>query len=182
MSVFKILHRFSGAVLFECEAGSLKACVEIAISNGADLGGAYLGGAYLGGANLGGAYLRGANSGGANLGGADLGGANLSGADLGGANLGGANLGGAYLRGANLGGAYLGGASVIDAGQDSRGYRFVAVKQESDWSIYAGCRAFTCIADAWAHWQERHDGALQAEVHAKLKLIEAVIAARDAND
>jgi len=112
--------RFSGKILFETEAESIRAAVEIAVSkkvilNGANLGGANLEDAYLRGANLEDAYLRGANLGGANLGDAYLRGANLGGADLGGADLRGANLGDAYLRGANLEDANLGGANLGDA-------------------------------------------------------------------
>ena len=77
---FSIKPRFSGSVLFEASVESLKACVELAINQRADLGGADLGGANLRGANL-----RGANLGGANLRGTDLRGANLWGANLGGA-------------------------------------------------------------------------------------------------
>jgi hypothetical protein len=94
----------------------------------------------------------------ANLYGADLRCADLSGADLSGANLSGADLrwahlNGANLRVANLSGADLGGAvGVIDAGHDSRGYRFVAVQQEDvPYRILAGCRWFT-LAEAWEHW------------------------------
>ena len=62
----QIKHRFNGSVLFECEAESLKAALEIGIGENADLGGAYLRNAYLrnaylGGADLGGAYLGGAD-------------------------------------------------------------------------------------------------------------------------
>ena len=94
-----------------------------------------LSGADLSYANLSGAYLRGA----------DLRGADLRGAYLRGADLSYANLSGAYLRGADLRGAYL-----IDAGQDNRGYRFVA-RQGDPMMIAAGCRWLT-IADAREHW------------------------------
>ena len=72
----EIKNRFTGSLIFECDAASLKVAVELAVSKrislrGANLGGANLGGAYLGGANLGGANLRGANLGGANLRGAN---------------------------------------------------------------------------------------------------------------
>jgi hypothetical protein len=108
----KILNRWTDAVLWEGEAGTVAEAVYAALKGGAnlrgaDLGGANLGGANLGDANLGGANLRGANLGDANLGGANLRGANLRGANLRGANLRGANLGGANLRGANLGDANL---------------------------------------------------------------------------
>jgi hypothetical protein len=71
----QIMCRFSGAVRFEGRFGSLRLCVEAAVSARANLTGAYLAGAYL------------------------------AGADLTGANLAGANLAGAYLTGANLAGA-----------------------------------------------------------------------------
>ena len=120
----QIKHRYTGAVLFEGEAGmTTRAMLEKATTAKADLYGADLYGANLRytdlrganlyGANLRYADLRGANLYGANLRGADLGGANLyaanlRGADLGGANLYGANLGGANLYGADLYGANLG--------------------------------------------------------------------------
>jgi hypothetical protein len=85
----------TGRVLFVSHRTSVKAALEEACAQRADLGGAYLGGAYLRGAYLGGAYL-----GGAYLRGAYLRGADLRNADLGGADLGGADLRGAYLRGA----------------------------------------------------------------------------------
>ncbi|WP_277623847.1 pentapeptide repeat-containing protein [Burkholderia cenocepacia] len=90
----EILNRWTLKVIFECEADSMKAAVELAYKQGGSLRGA----------NLSGAYLRGANLSGANLSGADLSGANLSGADLSGAYLSGANLSGAYLSGAYLSG------------------------------------------------------------------------------
>jgi hypothetical protein len=106
----EIKHRFTGNVLYACDAENMKAAVIKAVKEGAYLGGAYLGGAYLRGADLRGAYLRGADLRGAYLRGADLRGADLRGAYLGGADLGDADLRGADLRGAYLGGAYLGGA------------------------------------------------------------------------
>jgi hypothetical protein len=142
----QIRHRFTDAVLFECEAPDgldsglrMRHALEKAVESradlrganlrgadlrGADLRGANLRGANLRGADLRGANLRDANLGGANLGDADLRGANLGGADLRGANLGGANLGGANLRGANLRGADLRGANLRGAnlrGADLRG-------------------------------------------------------------
>ena len=125
-----IKHRYSGAVLFEHQPTAdqqasgiaMRAALEAATKDranlrganlrGANLDGAYLGGAYLDGAYLGGAYLGGANLGGANLRGANLDGAYLGGANLRGANMDGAYLGGAYLGGAYLDGAYLGGANL----------------------------------------------------------------------
>ena len=91
--LFEIKHRFTGNVLFACDAENMKEAVLRAHKENA---------------NLGDANLRGANLRGANLGGADLRGANLYGADLGGANLGDANLGDANLGGADLYGANLG--------------------------------------------------------------------------
>jgi hypothetical protein len=109
----KILHRWTNAVLWEGEAGSVAEAVYAALESGADLRDADLRGANLGGANLRGANLRGANLGGANLGGADLRDANLRGANLGGANLRGANLRAADLRDADLRAANLGDAKNV---------------------------------------------------------------------
>ncbi len=99
---FEIKHRWSGSVLFECEALSLRLAVEAAVEKGADLEGADLEGADLKGADLKGAYLEGAYLEGADLKGANLRDAYLEGAYLEGANLEGANLKGAYLKGAYL--------------------------------------------------------------------------------
>jgi hypothetical protein len=98
----------------------MRLAVELAVSKGVNLKGAYLTdanlkGAYLTGANLTGANLTDANLKGANLTGANLTGANLTGANLKGANLTGANLTGAYLKGANLTGANLKGAYLTGA-------------------------------------------------------------------
>ena len=50
----------------------------------------------------------------------------------------------------NLSDADLRGATVIDAGQDNRGYRFVA-RQGDPMLIAAGCRWLTA-AEAREHW------------------------------
>ena len=141
---------------------------------------ANLRGADLGGADLRGANLRGADLGGADLRGADLRGAYLRGADLGDADLRGAYLGDADLRGASLGGADLGGAYLIDAGQDARGYRFIAQKHDDGMRILAGCHYFESVKAARTHWEARHkdNPALHAECLAKIDLIEAVAIAR----
>ena len=55
---FEIKSRWDGRVLFEADAGSLRACLEIGVKKGADLKGADLKGAYLEGAYLKGAYLQ----------------------------------------------------------------------------------------------------------------------------
>ncbi len=75
MSHYQIKNRWTGAVIYEGEAESLKDLVGTAVEKNISLGGAYLGGANLRDANLGGANLRGAYLGGAYLGGAYLGGA-----------------------------------------------------------------------------------------------------------
>jgi len=176
----KILHRQSGDALYEDSAPTMRKTVEAAVRAGADLRDANLGSADLRGADLRGANLRGADLGGADLRGANLGSANLRGADLGGANLRGADLGGADLRGAYLRGAYLRGATMIDAGQDSRSYRFVAIRQDDiPYRVSAGCRWCT-PEESLAHWAEAHadDLAQREECLAKVALIERVARAR----
>ncbi len=82
-----IKHRYTDAVLYEYqptdeqqESGlAMRAALETATKNGANLGGANLGVANLDGANLDGANLRGANLRGANLDGANLRGKTLIG-------------------------------------------------------------------------------------------------------
>ena len=73
----EIKHRFSGAVLFSCEAENMKIAVKLAIEAKANLSWAKLSGANLSGADLSGADLSGANLSWANLSGANLSGANL---------------------------------------------------------------------------------------------------------
>lgn len=141
-----IRHRITGAVLYE-HPDSLHTAMEAAVAAKA-----YLRGANLSGANLRGAYLRGA--------------------DLRGADLRWANLRGANLRGADLSGADLSGANLIDAGQDRRGYRFVAVSHDDGIRIAAGCRWFT-LAEARKHWKTN------AEALAKVEMIAAEAARRD---
>ena len=59
---FEIKHRFTGAVLFTAEVGSMKIAVELAVKEKACLRRAYLRGADLSGADLRGADLRGAKN------------------------------------------------------------------------------------------------------------------------
>ena len=106
----EIKSRFTGAVLFSVEAGSMKAALEIAVNKGAYLRSADLRSAYLRSADLRSAYLRSAY-----LRSADLSGANLSGAYLRSAYLRSANLRSAYLSGADLSGANLSGADLRSA-------------------------------------------------------------------
>ena len=93
MALHQIKHRFTHAVLFECNVPEeieselrTRYTLEKATDAGTHLAGAYLAGAYLAGASLECSDLAGA----------DLAGANLAGANLAGANLAGANLTGAY--------------------------------------------------------------------------------------
>jgi len=78
MALFKITCRFTGAIRFEGEFGSLRLCVEAAVKARASLADANLAGANLADAYLAGAYLAGANLADAYLAGADLAGANLA--------------------------------------------------------------------------------------------------------
>ena len=93
--IYQIKNRFTGAIIFEHEAGSRRDAVVAARNSGADLSEADLSVADLSEANLSEANLSRANLSGADLSGADLSRANLSGADLSGANLSRANLYGA---------------------------------------------------------------------------------------
>ena len=126
MTKHQIKHRYTDAVLFECdvpddvESGlATRHALEKAVASGAYLRGAYLRGAYLRGADLRGADLRDADLRDADLRDADLRDAYLSDADLRGAYLRGAYLRDADLRDADLRGAYLRDADLRDA--DLRG-------------------------------------------------------------
>ena len=120
---YKIKHRFTGAILFSLECGSLKLCVIAAVEAKADLGGA---------------------------------------------DLGGADLGGAYLRGADLRGAYL-----IDGGQDARGYRFYAWRDEKGVIVYrAGCHEWKSIDETLAWYgNEYPSNGDRVECIARLNLL-----------
>ena len=116
MALFKITCRFTGAIRFEGEFGSLRLCVEAAVKARASLADANLAGANLADAYLAGAYLAGAN----------LADAYLADANLAGANLARASLAGAYLARANLADAYLAGAYLADANlADAKGIKNV---------------------------------------------------------
>jgi uncharacterized protein YjbI with pentapeptide repeats len=121
-------------------------------------------GATLARASLTGANLAKANMRGATLIRASLTGANMLGTNLAEANLTGANLEGAYLNGANLRGANLTGAiGIVCAGYDPRGYRFVGVRHDGEWTVAAGCRWFT-IAEAKDHWANNRDALARVAV------------------
>ena len=134
----------------------------------------------LSGADLSRADLTYANLSRANLAYADLTYANLRGADMKDANLSHAYLTGANLSHADLRGADMGGSSQIDAGQDRRRYRFVAVMWDDGYRIAAGCRWFT-QQEARAHWwDDGYEGSAEqkAECQAKVVLIETVAIVR----
>ena len=69
-----------------------------------------------------------------------------------------ANLRRANLCRADLYGADLYGASILIAGEDSRGYRFYAQRnnKNGEWEIKAGCRRFS-PSNAVAHWENAHN-------------------------
>ena len=122
MAKVQIKHRYTDAVLFECDVPDdldsglhTRHALEKATAASANLSDAYLRGANLSSANLRGANLSGANLSDANLSSANLSGANLSDANLSSANLRGANLSGANLSSANLRGANLSGANLSGA-------------------------------------------------------------------
>ena len=100
MSLFEIKHRYTGAVLWSCEAETLREAVELAVKAKTSLDDACLDDACLDGASLRRASLVGASLAGASLAGASLVDAALDGASLDGASLVGASLDGASLRGA----------------------------------------------------------------------------------
>ena len=135
MATIEIKHRWTGAVMFSCEASDeiagasrsmkLGFAAKKAVAAGANMAGANLASANLADANLSDADLADANLARANLSDANLSDANLAranladadlaGADLAGANLSDANLSDADLAGADLAGANLARADLADA-------------------------------------------------------------------
>ena len=175
---FDIKNRWSGETQFTADIDADET-TPLSIKLGLSVSWACKNGANLIGANLREADLYRANLSEANLSEANLRGANLSGAYLSEVNLRRADLSEANLTGADLSGADLRGAYLIDAGQDSRGFRFVAHKFNGEVIITAGCRTFT-LKEARAHWKKRHldNEVLHAECNAKIRLIAAVAKAK----
>ena len=107
--------------------------------------------------------------------------ANFENASLVYANLGGATLDNACFENANLrhaslpepGGSISNADGIIDAGYDSRYYRFLGVRTRYGLYIVAGCRYFFNIEKANAHWANRHmsDPELHNECLDKVKFI-----------
>ncbi len=123
----------------------------------ADLSNADLSNADLRSADLSNANLRSANLRYADLSNANLSNANLRYADLRSADLSSANLRSADLRSADLRSADLRYADLILVGQDIRGYLFWAYQNEVGVVVIrAGCRQFTGISAARAHWIAAH--------------------------
>jgi hypothetical protein len=137
MTLFEIKHRCTGSVIFSLECGSLKVCIEAAVSQEINLSEANLREANLSEANLREANLRLADLRLADLRGADLRGADLRLADLRGADLRGADLRGADLRLADLREANLSGADLRLAdlrGADLRGADLTSVRDDF-WAV-----------------------------------------------
>jgi len=152
----QIKHRYTDAVLFECDAPDdldsglhTRFALEKATQARANLDGAYLAGAYLAGADL-------------------------TGANLDGAYLTGAYLAGAYLAGANLDGAKLIGCRpVFQIGPiGSRCSYFVAFITDQGIKLRAGC-FFGTVDEFREKLAEEHgDNQHGQEYEAALVLIE----------
>lgn len=171
----QIKNRFTAAVIFECEAESMKIAVKLAIESRANLLGADLSRADLLRANLSRANLSWADLSRANLLGANLLGANLSRADLSWADLSLADLSGADLSGADLSRADLSGAKMFNAEitkpplQIGCGFRWFTIITETH--IHIGCQVHTAVEwfkftdeqisnmhyDALVWWKEHRD-------------------------
>ena len=178
MPTITIKHRFTDAVLFTHEVTDvqqssgleMRATLEAACKDRADLSGADLSGAYLLGAYLSGADLRGADLSGAYLCGADLSGAYLRGADLSGADLRGADLSGADLSGKKL----IGDRPVLQTGPiGSRSDYLLSFITDGGLVLRAGC--FEGSRDEFAAAVEKTHGASAHgdEYRAALVLIDA---------
>jgi hypothetical protein len=160
---FEIKSRFSGAVLFSLECGSLRLCVEAAVKSranlsGADLSGADLYGADLSRANLSGADLSGADLSRANLSRANLSRANLYGANLYGADLSGADLSRANLYGANLYGADLYGANLYGADLSGADLSRANLSGTKDAAIVLARQRITPDTGSFFGWKKLHNG------------------------
>ena len=164
-----IKHRFTGAVLFECDLPdehsgmAIRHALEQATKSKANLSGANLYGANLSGANLSWADLSGANLSVANLSWADLSGGNLSGANLYGANLYGANLYGANLYGAKVDGEEITKAPISICGLTwfvliTDGFMRIGCQRHShsDWASFSEAQIADMAGNAvefWSQWK-----------------------------
>ncbi|MDW9242914.1 pentapeptide repeat-containing protein [Burkholderia cepacia] len=125
----EILNRWTLKVIFECEADSMKAAVELACQQGVSLSGSNLSGSNLSdsdlsGSDLSGSDLRGSDLSGSNLSDSDLSGSDLRGSDLSGSNLSDSDLSGSDLRGSDLSGSNLSDSDLSGSnlrGSDLRG-------------------------------------------------------------
>lgn len=102
-------------------------------------------------------------------------------ANLAGADLREADLRWADLRWAGLAGADLREADLVALGHDARGYLFYAYANDDGVvEIRAGCRQFTGIAAARAHWQAAHtdDLVLRADCLSLVQRAETMAVAR----
>jgi len=100
--LIQIKHRYNGSVLFEVEAGSLKAALEIAVKQKVDLSYSDLSYSNLRGSNLSYSNLRGSDLRDSDLSYSNLSYSNLSYSDLSYSDLRGSDLSDSNLRGSNL--------------------------------------------------------------------------------
>ena len=142
---FEIKHRWTGAIVFSAEAGSLGLALEYASLRGAFLKGASLENASLENASLEKASLEGASLKGAFLKGASLENASLEGASLENASLEGASLRGAFLKGASLRGALNVESAIIDTGETLGEY----IRDVVPVLLTAGGKSIEEVAAAW---------------------------------
>ena len=166
MTTIQIKHRYTDAVLFECDVSEehsgmvMRYALEKATEAKANLSGANLRGANLRGANLRGANLSDANLRGANLRGADLSYSDLYGADLRysdlyGADLRDANLSYSDLYGANLRGANLEGEILSQTPISMTGLRWPIL-------ITDGFMRIGCQRHSHADWEGFGSGAIES--------------------
>ncbi len=159
----QIKHRWTGCVIYECEAESFSQCVLRAIDAKVNLRGSDLSDSDLSGSNLSGSNLSGSDLSGSNLSDSNLRGSDLSGSDLRGSNLSGSDLSGSDLRGSNLRGSNLSDSNLqpirddmwavlCSAPREVLGLRKALVDGRVDGSTYVGSCA--CLVGTLAN--ERH--------------------------
>jgi uncharacterized protein YjbI with pentapeptide repeats len=129
MMKFEIKQRYTGAVLFALECGSMKLCVEAAVKAGSNL-----------------SY--------SDLRGSDLSGSNLSGSDLSYSDLRGSNLSGSNLRGSNLIGSDL----IANLGQPN-GWSAYTYCTTGEQRIQVGCQNLTLAEgrEYWSGKEHRRE-------------------------
>ena len=123
MPLQEIKHRYTGAVIYSCEAETFRECAERAVKEKVSLSEADMRGADMSWADMRGADMREADMRGADMSWADMREANMRGANMSEANMREADMRGADMSEANMREAYMRGADMRGANMSEANMR-----------------------------------------------------------